>query len=64
MLVSMTALMADLTDLTEYTTGKRSDGVLFSLNALSMQIGFAVSAGVAGILLDSTGYVANQVIQK
>ncbi|MFP3121852.1 glycoside-pentoside-hexuronide (GPH):cation symporter [Ectobacillus funiculus] len=63
-LVSMTALMADLADLTEYTTGKRSDGVLFSLNALSIQIGFAVSAGVAGILLDSTGYVANQVIQN
>ena len=63
-LVSMTALMADLADYTEFKTGKRSDGVLFSLNALSIQIGFAVSAGVAGLLLDSTGYVPNQVIQN
>ncbi|WP_159871805.1 MULTISPECIES: MFS transporter [unclassified Raoultella] len=63
LLVAITGMMAETSDLLEKINGQRSDGMLFSLNALSMQIGFAVSAAVAGFILDYAGYIPNQVIQ-
>lgn len=61
--VTMTAMMADLADYVEYQTHKRSDGVLFSLNALAIQIGMAVASGIGGLILQSTGYVPNAAVQ-
>jgi len=57
-------MMAETSDSLEKINGHRSDGMLFSLNALSMQMGFAVSAAVAGFILDYAGYIPNVVVQS
>lgn len=64
LLVAITGMMAETSDRIEVMTGQRSDGMLFSLNALSMQIGFALSAAFAGFIMEWAGYVPNQVIQS
>lgn len=64
LLVSITGMMAEMGDTVEAAHGQRLDGVLFSLNALAMQAGFAVSAALAGILMDVSGYIPNVVTQS
>ncbi len=64
LLVAITGMMAETSDSLEKINGHRSDGMLFSLNALSMQMGFAVSAAVAGFILDYAGYIPNVVVQS
>ncbi|WP_312409857.1 glycoside-pentoside-hexuronide (GPH):cation symporter [Pseudescherichia sp.] len=64
LLVAITGMMAETSDSLEKFNGHRSDGMLFSLNALSMQMGFAVSAAVAGFILDYAGYMPNVAVQS
>ena len=64
LLVAITGMMAETSDRMEALTGQRSDGMLFSLNALSMQIGFALSAAFAGFIMEWAGYIPNQAIQS
>lgn len=64
LLVSITGMMADTSDRIEQISGQRNDGMLFSFNALSMQTGFALSAAAAGVILQMSGYVPNQVLQS
>ena len=63
LLVTITGMMAEASDRLEQNSGQRNDGMLFSLNALSMQTGFALSAAVAGFVLQLSGYQPNQLIQ-
>ena len=62
-IVTMTAMMANMTDYVEYKNHVRSDGVLFSLSALSIQAGMALSSGVGGMVLQAVGYVPKAVEQ-
>lgn len=64
LLVSITGMMAEASDKIEQASGQRNDGMLFSFNALSMQTGFALSAAIAGFILELSGYVPNQVQQS
>ncbi|MGB9096949.1 MFS transporter [Erwinia sp.] len=63
LLVSITGMMAEASDMLEHHSGQRNDGMLFSLNALSMQTGFALSAALAGIVLQWSGYQPNVLNQ-
>lgn len=63
LLVTITGMMAEASDQLENEIGQRNDGMLFSLNALSMQTGFALSAAIAGFILQLSGYQANNPVQ-
>lgn len=62
--MSITGMMAEMGDAVEAGHGQRVDGVLFSLNALAMQTGFAVSALLAGVMMEFFGYVPNAAVQS
>ncbi|MEH2919591.1 MFS transporter [Samsonia erythrinae] len=64
LLVAITGMMAETSDRIEAVSGQRNDGMLFSLNALSMQTGFALSGALAGFILQLSGYVPNQPVQS
>ncbi|MGF9846627.1 glycoside-pentoside-hexuronide (GPH):cation symporter [Priestia megaterium] len=58
-LVSLTGMIAEMTDYLEWTTNRRSDGVLFSMLAFGLQFGSAIASGSFGFILDWSGYIAN-----
>lgn len=56
-------LYADTADYSEWKTGRRATGLVFSASIMSNKIGWAVGSMLAAIILDQTGFVAN-VIQN
>ena len=50
-------MLADTTDYSEWTTGKRSEGVSFSLRIATTKIGFTVVQAFGSVLLSVIGYV-------
>ena len=60
-LVTSTAQMADTVDYAEWKLGKRSEGVIFSLNSFAIKLGQAVGGGIIGYGLTAIGYEGNQV---
>ncbi len=59
-LVTSTAQMADTVDYSEWTLGKRSEGVIFSMNSFAIKFGQAVGGSIIGYGLTAIGYEANQ----
>lgn len=57
--VTSTGLVAETVDITEYKTGIRADGLIFSLNSFAVQLGLALSAGITGFVLQAVGYIPN-----
>lgn len=55
------ALQPGMVDYSEYKTGMNKGGMVHSMCALSLTLGSAVGGFVFGILLENSGYVANQV---
>lgn len=53
------AMLADTADYSEWKTGRRATGLVFSAGTLSMKIGTALAASVSGWMLAWFGYVAN-----
>jgi GPH family glycoside/pentoside/hexuronide:cation symporter len=53
-------LYADTADYSEWKTGRRATGLVFSASIMSNKIGWAVGSMIAGLILAGTGYVANQ----
>jgi glycoside/pentoside/hexuronide:cation symporter, GPH family len=62
--VAVTGIVAETVDYTELKTGIRADGVIFSFNSFSIQLGGALASGLAGILLANFGYVPNSLEQS
>jgi sugar (glycoside-pentoside-hexuronide) transporter len=62
-LVSITGMVAETVDYTEWKKGIRADGLIFSLSAFSAQLGLAFSSGVTGIVLQAMGYIPNAAVQ-
>ncbi|MGD0339110.1 MAG: MFS transporter [Bacteroidota bacterium] len=56
-------LYADTADYSEWKTGRRATGLVFSASIMSNKIGWAVGSMIAAFILDQTGFLAN-VIQN
>lgn len=54
----MYAVYADISEYSEWKTGKNAKGLIMSLSALPIKIGVAVSGAVIGFSLAAIGYVA------
>jgi GPH family glycoside/pentoside/hexuronide:cation symporter len=54
-------LYADTADYSEWKTGRRATGLVFSASIMSNKIGWAVGSMIAAFILDQTGFVANVV---
>lgn len=52
-------LYADTADYSEWKTGRRATGLVFSASIMSNKIGWAVGSMIAAFILDRTGFVAN-----
>ena len=54
------SMYADCADYGEWKTGRRTTALVFSTVQFSHKMGLAVGAGLAGIILSSFGFVANE----
>jgi GPH family glycoside/pentoside/hexuronide:cation symporter len=52
-------MYADTADYSEWRTGRRATGLVFSAGVFSMKLGGAVGGWALGALLDRCGYVPN-----
>ena len=60
-MVSTTVMLADSCDYGEYKVGKRSEGLVFSSQTLTVKFGAAVAGAIGGFVLSIVGYVPNEV---
>jgi glycoside/pentoside/hexuronide:cation symporter, GPH family len=51
------AMYADTADYSEYTSGRRATGLVFSASTMAQKIGWALGSFIAGILLSAVGFV-------
>lgn len=56
-------LYADTADYSEWKTGRRATGLVFSASIMSNKLGWAIGSMIAAFILDRTGFVAN-IIQN
>ena len=57
--VLLWVLYADTADYSEWKTGRRATGLVFSASIMSNKLGWAVGSMLAGLVLATTGFVAN-----
>lgn len=55
------AMYADVSDYSEWRTGRRATGLIFSSSSMSQKIGWTIGGAFAGWLLAAFGFVANVV---
>lgn len=58
------ALIAECSEYTYLTKGKRIDGTMYSCTSLGVKIGGGIGTAFAGWLLAASGYVANAAVQS
>jgi GPH family glycoside/pentoside/hexuronide:cation symporter len=54
-------MYADTADYSEWKTGRRATGLVFSASIMSNKIGWAVGSMIAAFILDKTGFAANVI---
>jgi GPH family glycoside/pentoside/hexuronide:cation symporter len=54
-------LYADTADYSEWKTGRRATGLVFSASIMSNKLGWAIGSMIAAFILATTGFVANVV---
>ena len=54
-------MYADCADYSEYKTGNRATGLIFSSSSMSQKLGWAIGTAMTGWLLAYFGFEANQV---
>jgi len=54
-------LYADTADYSEWKTGRRATGLVFSASIMSNKLGWAIGSMIAAFILAQTGFVANIV---
>jgi GPH family glycoside/pentoside/hexuronide:cation symporter len=59
--VLLWVLYADTADYSEWKTGRRATGLVFSASIMSTKFGWTVGSVIAGGILAMTGFVANEV---
>ena len=57
--ITLTSMVADCVEYGEWKTGKRSEGMIFSLNIFKSKIANAIGGSVCGYILAYIGYTAN-----
>lgn len=60
-IVSTTVMLADTVDYGEFKCGKRSEGIVFSIQTLTVKFGTAIAGFLGGLVLQFVGYVPNAV---
>ncbi len=63
-LVLQTSMLADTIEYAELKTGKRQEGLIFSSQTFMVKLSSAATSWITGIILMSTGFVANQIQQE
>jgi GPH family glycoside/pentoside/hexuronide:cation symporter len=56
-------MYADTADYSEWKTGRRATGLVFSASIMSNKLGWAIGSMIAGLILATTGFVPN-IIQN
>lgn len=59
----LNALIAECSEYTFLTKGKRVDGTMYSCTSLGVKIGGGIGTAFAGWLLDASGYIPNAAVQ-
>src|ERR1017187_5975823 len=54
-------MMADVADYSEWKTGRRATGIVFSALVFGLKVGLGLGDGIGGWLLSLYGYVPNAV---
>jgi glycoside/pentoside/hexuronide:cation symporter, GPH family len=54
-------MYADTADYSEWKTGRRATGLVFSASIMSNKLGWAVGSMIAGLILSMTGFIPNVV---
>jgi GPH family glycoside/pentoside/hexuronide:cation symporter len=54
-------LYADTADYSEWKTGRRATGLVFSASIMSNKVGWAIGSMIAAFILDQTGFIPNMV---
>lgn len=62
--VTVSSLIADAADFTQWKTGIRTDGIIFSLNSFVTKLAMALASGLAGIGLTVIQYIPNAAMQS
>lgn len=62
--VVSTTMLTNTIEYAEWKFGNRQEGLISSTQTLTAKIGMALSAGVIGIVLETAGYVPNQVTDR
>ena len=57
--ITLTSMVADCVEYGEWQTGKRSEGMIFSLNIFKSKISSAIGGSLCGYILAYIGYKAN-----
>lgn len=52
-------MYADAADYSEWKTGRRATGLVFSASIMSTKLGWAVGSMIAGLILAATGFIPN-----
>jgi Na+/melibiose symporter-like transporter len=55
------AMMADVADFSEWKTGRRATGIVFSAIVFALKAGLGFGGAIAGYILATFGYVPNAV---
>ncbi len=58
--ITLTSMVADCVEYGEWKTGKRSEGMIFSLNIFKSKIASAIGGSLCGYILAYIGYTANE----
>ncbi len=59
----LNALIAECSEYTFLTKGKRVDGTMYSCTSLGVKIGGGIGTALSGWLLDASGYIPNAAVQ-
>lgn len=57
------AMYADVADYSEYKTGRRATGLIFSASTMAQKIGWAIGGVITMVILSFVGYDANAIEQ-
>jgi GPH family glycoside/pentoside/hexuronide:cation symporter len=57
----LAAMYADTADYAEWKTGRRATGLIFSASIFAQKQGWGIGAGIALVLLNFVGFIANKV---
>ncbi|WP_224485551.1 MFS transporter [Robertkochia aurantiaca] len=55
------SMYADIADYSEWKTGRRATGLVFSSSSMSQKLGWTLGGAIAGWILSAYGFEANQV---